>query len=131
LTQAHIVSGKAVKVSAKTLDVVEGLVKKAVGRKEKAKAQNTPNLPPRQDGKRSPAPTPVFSGANPSLPPRPTLRKRDKLILSAEVVFATMEESLHRILDTSSEEITRVVTHKYAQSSRSRYLADCTITQAR
>jgi len=114
LTQAHIVSGKAVQVSTKTIEVVGSLVKKAVGRKERAKAQNPPNLPPRQDGKRSLTPS---SDRGPTLPTRPMLRKRDKLILSAEVVFSTIEESLNRVLDTSSEEITRIVTHKRGEES--------------
>ena len=109
LTQAHVVSGKAVKVSSKTLEVVDGLVKKAVGRKEKMKPRN----PPSQEVKQSLTPSSNFS--DPGLhPPQPTLRKKDKIILSAEVVLATIEESINRLLDVSSEEITRVVTHKYA-----------------
>lgn len=130
LTQAHMVSGKAVKVSAKTIEVVDGLVKKAVGRKEKPKPQYLPNLPPKQEGKRGLTPPSTFPDPGPSLPPRPTLRKRDRLILSAEVVLSTMEESINRILDTGSEEITRVVTHKYVQRLRPRYGTDRAIPQA-
>ena len=114
-----MVSGKAVKVSSKTIEVVDGLIKKAVGRKEKAKPQspapgtrNVPqNLPSKDGGRGSPI-LPSDSGP-PSLPPRPALRKRDKLILSADVVLSTVEESIKRMLDTGSEEVTRVVTHKY------------------
>lgn len=106
-----MVSGKAVKVSARTIEVVDGLVKKAAGRKEKPKSQNLPNLPPRREGKGGRSPSPDSFALR---SPKPTLRKRDKLILSAEVVLSTIEESMTRILDTGSEEITRVVTHKYA-----------------
>jgi spartin len=121
LTQAHIVSGKAVKVSAKTIEVVDGLIKNAVGRKEKGKPQSPipgtrgvpPNLSPRSGDKGSLTPPPAFSDSGPPpLPPRPTLRKRDKLILSADVVLSTIEESIMRIIDTGSEEITRLVAHK-------------------
>ena len=114
-----MVSGKAVKVSSKTIEVVDGLIKKAVGRKEKAKPQSPapgtrsvpPNLPSRNGGRESPMPS--SDSGPPSLPPRPALRKRDKVILSADVVLSTIEESIKRIIDTGSEEITRVVTHKY------------------
>ena len=106
-----MVSGKAVSVSAKTIEVVDSLIKKAVGRKEKPTPRNPPNTPPREGGNRA--------------PPKPTLRKRDKLILSADVVFSTLEESIFRIVDTGSEEITRIVAHKYAsQSFDLSYVAD-------
>lgn len=119
LTQAHTVSGKAVRVSAKTIEVVDGLIKKAAGRKEKARPQHSPYVPPRSGGKGDFAPSPAFSDARPPLPPRPALRKRDKIILSADVVLSTIEENIVRLLDTGSEEVTRVVTHKYAQNPRS------------
>jgi len=127
-----MVSGKAVKVSTKTVEVVDSLIKKAVGRKEKTEPQNpTPgtrgfpqNLPPRGGEKGSLTPPSTSDSAPPPLPPRPTLRKRDKLILSADVVLSTIEESIKRMLDTGSEEITRVVTHKYVHRPRSWCLAD-------
>ena len=118
LTQAHTVSGKAVKVSTKTVEVVDSLIKKAVGRKERANPTSgtrgvPPNLPPRDGGKGGPTPPSTsFDSAPPPLPPRPALRTRDKVILSAEVVLSTIDESIRRILDTGSEEITRVVGHK-------------------
>lgn len=117
LTQAHLISGKAVKVSSKTVEVVDGLIKKAVGRKEKAKPQSPPNLPPRNGEKGVQTPSSGLSDVPPPIPPRPTLRKRDRLILSAEVVFATIEESFLRVVDTGSEEITRVVAHKHGEES--------------
>ncbi|KAF9650914.1 hypothetical protein BDM02DRAFT_3140314 [Thelephora ganbajun] len=126
LTQTHAVSGKAVKLSAKTVEIVDSLIKEAVGRKEKAKPQNPtpstrnvpPNLPPKYEEKGTLPPSSVFSDSGPpSLPPRPTLRKRDKLILSADLVFSTIEESIKRIIDTGGEEITRVVTHKCGEES--------------
>ena len=110
-----MVSGKAVKVSAKTVEVVDGLIKKAVGRRERP--QNTrglsPSPPPMGGGKGGPDSPP------PPLPPRPALRKRDKLLLSADLVLSTIDESLRRVIDTGSEEITRVVAHKCVNPSRS------------
>lgn len=119
LTQAHVISGSAVKVSAKTVEIVDGLIKKAVGRKEKQKQipQSPPNFPPRNGEKGVPTPPPGFSDVPPPIPPRPTLRKRDRVILSAEVVLSTIEESFLRVVDTGSEEITRIVTHKYVRRS--------------
>jgi len=121
-----MVSGKAVKVSAKTVEVVDGLIKRAVGRKEKQIYPNStpgihsvpPNLPPRIGERGISIPSSSFSGFGPPpLPPRPTLRKRDKLILSADVVLSTFEESIKRIIDGGGEEITRVVTHKRGEES--------------
>lgn len=117
LTQAHMVSGKAVKVSAKTIEVVDSLIKKAVGRNERARAQNPPNTPPSYEGKGGLAPPSGYPGVGPPLPSRPKLRKRDKLILSADVVLSTIEESIKRVLDSGSEEVTRVVTHKRGEES--------------
>ena len=117
-----MVSGKAVKVSAKTIEVVDGLIKRAVGRKDKSIYHNStlgiragpPNLPPRTGEKGVFTPSSGFPDSGPPLlPPRPTLRKRDKVILSADVVLSTFEESIKRIIDGGREEITRVVTHKY------------------
>ena len=123
-----MVSGKAVKVSSKTIEVVDGLIKKAVGRKEKAKPQSPapgnrgvpPNLSSKNGGRGSPIPS--SDPGPPPLPSRPALRKRDKLILSADVVLSTVEESIKRIIDTGSEEVTRVVTHKYVRPLRSLYV---------
>jgi len=115
-----MVSGKAVNVSSKTIEVVDGLIKKAVGRKERAKPQSPPpgtrGVPPRWSGEKGSLPPPSDSGP-PPLPPRPALRKRDKVILSADVVLSTIEESIKRIIDTGSDEITRVVAHKYVHRS--------------
>jgi len=121
-----MVSGKAVNVSAKTVEVVDGLIKRAVGRKEKQKYPNStpgihavpPNPPPRIGGKGVSTPSMSFSDPGlPPLPPRPTLRKRDRVILSAEVVLSTFEESIKRVLDSGTEEVTRVVTHKRGEES--------------
>jgi len=53
----------------------------------------------------------------PPLPLRPSLRKRDKIILSADLILGTMEESARRILDTGSDELTKVVGHKRGQEA--------------
>ncbi|KAJ7778669.1 hypothetical protein DFH07DRAFT_901341 [Mycena maculata] len=72
LTAIHSVSGEAVKVSAKTVELIDGLIKSAVGSsKGKAKASSTlspnpkPPLPPR-------APTPSSSYLAPPPPYTPS-----------------------------------------------------------
>lgn len=142
LTQAHAVSGTAVKISGKTIEVVEGLIKKAVGAKEGSSSNrikrfhplahppnytapypdDKPPLPPRKgDSEKSGYPTsngvlppPLLDrGGPPPLPERLPLRKRDRIILSADLVLSTIEESARQALDVGQHEATKIVTHKY------------------
>ncbi|KAH9483660.1 hypothetical protein JR316_0003130 [Psilocybe cubensis] len=73
-------------------------------------------------GTRSPAsyaPSPAPSGGPPPIPPR--LSTKDHILISADLILSTIDHSTRRVLDTGTEQLGRVVGHKYgpeaAQSS--------------
>ncbi|KAJ7771522.1 hypothetical protein B0H16DRAFT_1305641 [Mycena metata] len=159
LAAVHSVSGEAVKVSAKTVEIIDGMLKKALGSsKGKGKATLTPGsgssrppLPPR-----APSPAPYLAppppyttspdkvpltSEKPPLPPRrqpspspsrassptpPALPRRKsgeaislklsttaRLLLSADLIWSTIDNSTRRLLDSGSENLGTVVGHKY------------------
>ncbi|KAI0737901.1 hypothetical protein C8Q80DRAFT_1222634 [Daedaleopsis nitida] len=188
LSHTYAISGQAAKVSSRTVSIVEGLIKKAVGLdKGKSKAapetrpppsnapssstvqslssmpsdapppypggpvatpDGKPPLPPRRTGPttalgpapplppRSKSPFPSSAPPTPSLDtasasgsstpgakPKP-LKTHHKLLLSANLVLATVDDSLTRALDVGSERVTAVVGHKYgADAAHSTHLA--------
>lgn len=79
-----------------------------------------PPLPPRQDVPSnypqtpSPQPAPVpgisTSGSPSSQPP---LKTRHRLLLSADLILATMDSSVKRIVSVGGDNLTRAVEHKY------------------
>ncbi|TFK40246.1 hypothetical protein BDQ12DRAFT_489182 [Crucibulum laeve] len=198
LHQVHAVSGKAVQVSAKTVSVIDNMIRRAMGAKAKrprtqfvpsvvagrgtgvsagmseydtsksaflsgmpqvtrspspgatsslspppyavhARAPETlgekPALPPR----RSPSPSSWHSapplplrggetnkgrGLSPTdilHPPQPKLTKKDRVLISADLILSTIDDSTRKILDTGTESLGKVMGHKYgpeaAQSS--------------
>ena len=178
LSRAYAISGQAVKVSSKTIDIVENLIKRAVGAptdKSKAppvpprlqpsssapaspnlsadppaypgSADGKPPLPPRHST--SAVPT-LGSGPAPPLPPRgkspvpsstpgtpaaasgtstpvgvaKPLGRRGKIALSANLILATVDDSIRRTWDVGSERATAVVAHKYGpEAAKSTHLA--------
>jgi spartin len=127
LSQAHAVSGKAVKVSGKTIEIVEGLIKKAVGAKDRPSSRPKRLHPLAQPDYKNQSPLPSEKGGStlstsrgpgdysqgpPALPERLPLRKRDRIILSADLILSTIEESARAVIDAGQHEITKVVTHK-------------------
>ena len=178
LSRAYAISGQAVKVSSKTIDIVENLIKRAVGAPtDKSKAPPVPpRLQPSSSAPASPnrsADPPAYSGAadgKPPLPPRhstsavPTLGsgpapplpprgkspvpgstpgtpaaasgtstpvsvakplgRRGKIALSANLILATVDDSIRRTWDVGSERATAVVAHKYGpEAAKSTHLA--------
>ncbi|TFK88297.1 hypothetical protein K466DRAFT_521073 [Polyporus arcularius HHB13444] len=181
LSRAYAISGQAVKVSSKTVDIVEGLIKRAVGASDKGKARSQssapsapsvpsvsadapppypgpsaapapdgkPPLPPRRNAApgagaapspgpapplppRGKSPQPGSQAATPSAPASgastPGAAKRakmtDKLLLSANLILSTVDDSLKRTFDVGSERVSAVVAHKYGpEAGRSTHLA--------
>lgn len=148
----HAFTGQAVKVSSKTMGLIDDIVHKAVGKSEKP-AKATPvkysgspiertgppppyatytpqpraatSLAPFADGKpglpprRSPSPTPLASTSStppPPLPPRNVgLIKR--AILSADLIFSTLEYSGKQLLDVGSESLGNIAGHRYGPAA--------------
>ncbi|KAF8061667.1 hypothetical protein FPV67DRAFT_1631163 [Lyophyllum atratum] len=177
LAGVHAVSGQAVKVSAKTVSMVDSMIRRAMGGKAKKPRQfipgkpssaapgmlsptpsiggKAPQLPPRtpspSGAKSHLAPPPSYSGMplpgsfpadKPALPPRRStspapplpprtvsgmpenvvvapqpvrgpLSKKERVLLSADLILSTIDHETRRLLDTSTESIGAVVGHKY------------------
>lgn len=142
LATVHAMSGQAVQVSAKTITLVDSMIKRAVGRKEKSKDKTSMSTSTLSLGTssmsrgRSPSPLPSYS-EKPTLPPRkgdissspaqrPPLPPRsgsgseagavgtkDRLILSAALILSTIDNSAKQILDVGSKQLNAVVEHKW------------------
>ncbi|KAJ7491148.1 hypothetical protein FB451DRAFT_1080019 [Mycena latifolia] len=163
LAAVHSVSGEAVKVSAKTVQIIDGMIRSALG-SSKGKGRPShpaalaPPLPPRAPSpsslappppytksasaplspgekpllppRREPSPTPTSSTIPPSLPPRTKsgspmgstpgqeqvaikLSKTTRILLSADLIWSTIDNSTRRILDSGTSTLGTVVGHKY------------------
>ncbi|KAI0648358.1 hypothetical protein C8Q79DRAFT_571098 [Trametes meyenii] len=189
LSRAYAVSGQAVKVSQKTIGVVESMIRRAVGGRDKPNAPTlarpqpplratsvasapvppvsaalsssssasppppypgystsldsgkpplpprrgpAPPLPPRSRSK-SPLPgedppsvsqfQPPVPGAAPAGEGKP-LKAHHKLLLSANLILATVDDSAKRVFDGASTNLTAVMGHKYgADAGKSTHLA--------
>ncbi|KAL4245531.1 hypothetical protein ABKN59_009831 [Abortiporus biennis] len=123
LSQAHVLSEKAAWASARTADFVGGLIKHAVGRKTLA-ASASGTTTPGNGNKSTPPPNPTplsttpSSSKPPTPPPRKPLRTRDRFILSANLLLATVDDSGKRLLDASTDRLGAVVGHKYGSQAQ-------------
>ncbi|KAJ7184434.1 hypothetical protein C8R46DRAFT_1064051 [Mycena filopes] len=155
LAAVHSVSGEAVKISAKTVAIIDDMIKKALGSsKGKGRATLTPGpppLPPRAPSpaapylapppytkspdmtppmtekpalppRRQPSPSPSrgSSPVPPALPPRKSaetvslkLTTTARILLSADLILSTIDNSTRRIFDSGTENLGVVVGHKY------------------
>ncbi|KAF9533609.1 hypothetical protein CPB83DRAFT_783294 [Crepidotus variabilis] len=162
MSTVHTMSGEAVKISGKTVNAIDGMIRRAMGAKPKRTkllGQPGPNTmapppvparapspggnsgfaPPPYNGTdekgasyfpypsysrgppRQPSPVPPTSATSPPpLPPRFT--NKEKILISAELILSTLDDSMHKLIDSSSSSITNVMGHKYgpeaAESSR-------------
>ncbi|KAF6765017.1 hypothetical protein DFP72DRAFT_954761 [Ephemerocybe angulata] len=141
LNKVHAVSGEAVKVSAKTVGFIDGLIRKAMGAKPKrerpaffgpaagqapSSGAASPSYAQYQPGEKSaglnpPAygsrpGTPSGSGsasAPPPLPPRKPLTNKDRILISADLILSTIDHSTRQLLDASTQQVGKVMHHKY------------------
>ncbi|KAI0081448.1 hypothetical protein K474DRAFT_1688682 [Panus rudis PR-1116 ss-1] len=175
LTKAHALTGQAARASAKTADLVESMIRRAVGGKPKISPSSSASgsglgggLPPAPvitspgykvytpKGKGAASPTSQYLGAGtpPPLPPRSrnasaeklpldTSRpgtpntgvtqedqqpkkagRKEKLMLSANLVLSAVDDSVSRVFEVGSEQLSAVVGHKYGpQAGHSTHLA--------
>jgi spartin len=131
LASVHAFSGQAVKVSHQTLKFIDKMIDKAIGgpgSSVKGKVTATsptptsqpssaflapdskPPLPPR----RTPSPDGAAPGPStkpPQLPPR-NLSRKARLVLSADLILSTLDESVKQLLDVSTGSIDAFVSHK-------------------
>ncbi|KAJ7272939.1 senescence-associated protein-domain-containing protein [Mycena rebaudengoi] len=134
LATVHSVSGQAVKVSGKTVALIDSMIKRAIGSAKGKQSTATlapgPPLPPRSTSPSFPPPPYTSSpGEKPSLPPRrqpspapasapPTLPPRKvsttaRILLSADLILSTIDHSTRRLLDSGTQTVGTVVGHKY------------------
>ncbi|KAF8966484.1 hypothetical protein BDZ97DRAFT_1657594 [Flammula alnicola] len=133
LSKVHALSGEAVKSSAKTVALIDSMISHAIGAKptctkysatgvpasgsNPSLSPSGPPLPPH-----TPSPTPLRSDAGTSAagaltqqPPLPErrLKAKDHILISADLILSTIDDSTRRILDVGTEQIGKVVNHKY------------------
>ncbi|KAJ3732124.1 senescence-associated protein-domain-containing protein [Lentinula guzmanii] len=140
LTHAHALTAQAVKVSGKTLSLIDDMISKIIGNKSKPSTAvpssssihtgmpppppySKPLLPPRNTsehlklpGPEKPPLPPRHAVTAPPLPPR-TLTKKVKLVLSADLILSTIDESLKQLIDVGGRSATRVVQHRYGSEA--------------
>jgi len=143
LSQAPALSETAARASARTADYVGSLIGRAVGGKKSGSSSNQsskptspspwppgspPPLPyrprtPNSAPSSPPRPSKTSSSSSsssqpPTLPPRKPLRTRDRLVLSANLLLATVDDSAKRMLEVGTERIGAVVGHKYGPEAQ-------------
>lgn len=136
LQTIHAMSGQAVQVSAKTIGMLDGIIRKVVGGKDsKGKGRETappimastlsvrgaasrsssPGLapPPYTEKPRLPprSNSRASSPQPPPLPPR-NLNTKTRLILSVDLILSTLDDSMKRILNVGGQQLDAVVGHK-------------------
>ena len=153
LSAVHAMSGQAVQISAKTLGLLDSMIKRAIGSgtgKEAGRGRvnmpmstsmlypgapsinrsrssspappaygEKPPLPPRRELSPQPPALPPRSGSSTSLKPGPpaTFRKRDRLMISVDMILSTIDNSAKQIMDVGSQQLNAVVGHKCASLS--------------
>lgn len=150
LHKVHAVSGEAVKVSAKTVNFIDGMIRRAVGAKAKREkpqfyptpgphgvappplssptpsnysAKSSAGLAPPAYGPAPGSPGGSYRGGRspspgpPPLPPREgsakPLSTKDRVLISADLILSTIDHSTRRVLDTGTDQVGKVMTHKY------------------
>ncbi|KAH7928190.1 hypothetical protein BV22DRAFT_1005393 [Leucogyrophana mollusca] len=176
LSTVHTISAQAATVSSKTVSLVDSMIKRAVGAKQRNQRDSTstpsrPPLPPRIVSSTSepikqstggmlkpplpprsvsPSPSlPPYSHEKPALPPRqlnqnkssspqsghlpsraqsplpppgstnpkPTIRTRERVLLSADLVLSSIDDSMRQFVDAGSANLGRAVEHKYGREA--------------
>lgn len=128
LERVHTFSGKAAQASAKTADVVEGVIRRAMGGKPKVSSPQPAYATPLVYGgppppyavytpKPRPVPTPpVVLERLPSPepepgPPKPVTTKL-KLLMGANLILTSVDDSARRMFEIGSDRLGAVVGHK-------------------
>lgn len=136
LSKVHAVSGEAVKVSAKTVGYIDSMIRRAMGAKPKrdrtafmrtgsAPGSPIPSAGQEKSGGLAPPPyTGAGSGSSrspspgppPPLPPR-KLTTKDRVLISADLILSTIDDSTRKILDAGTQQVGKVMHHKYGEEA--------------
>ncbi|KAI0338958.1 hypothetical protein BDW22DRAFT_1362294 [Trametopsis cervina] len=140
LSRAHAISGQARAVTSKTAEMVGGMIRRAVGGKA-----DPPSSTPSSSVSARPVsplyqgPPPPYAVYTPKLPPRPPrieqsfnptdeknsepeerkpLRTIDRVVMSANLVLTTIDDSARRMFEVSNDRLGAVVGHKYGADAQ-------------
>ncbi|KAL1744751.1 hypothetical protein HDZ31DRAFT_63813 [Schizophyllum fasciatum] len=75
-----------------------------------------PPLPPRDLGPPSPVPRDIDPTPPPPLPPR-DLRTRDRVLLSADLILSTIDDSTRQLIEAGVVNFGKVMGHRYGQDA--------------
>ncbi|KAJ3539237.1 hypothetical protein NMY22_g4826 [Coprinellus aureogranulatus] len=136
LSKVHAVSGEAVKVSAKTVGYIDSMIRRAMGAKPKRDRTafmrtGTPSStpPPSAATEKGGLAPPPYSGSGssrspspgvpPPLPPRDRtkLTNKDRILISADLILSTIDDSTRKILDAGTQQVGKVMHHKYGEEA--------------
>ncbi|PFH53588.1 hypothetical protein AMATHDRAFT_73383 [Amanita thiersii Skay4041] len=128
LTAVHAVSSQAVNVSSKTVNLIDNMIRRAMGVKPqkgrtaspclspepRVPSPEKPPLPPRK----TPSPIPPVSplpGSSTSPPPDgpKRLSTKTRILLSADLILSTVDNSTRQMLDAGTKTVADVMRHKY------------------
>ncbi len=134
LARAYNLSGQAARASSRTADAVEGLIRRAVGGKDKATPPPRATFNPGPPSEISHSTPPAYAVYLPKHKPQLSqtsaekdrkdvrvspdensdkpLRTLDKVLLSANLVLSTVDDSARRVFEVGSERLGAVVGHK-------------------
>jgi spartin len=146
ISTVHAMSGQAVQISTQTLGLLDKMIKRAVGSKGKrgriresipmgGSTLSPGSIASPVTRSRSPSPVPPPYSEKPPLPPRPSrspsplppssssmgpvdrLRKRDRFIISADMILTSIDDSAKQIMDVGGQQLNAVIGHKYGDEA--------------
>ncbi|KAI0093740.1 senescence-associated protein-domain-containing protein [Irpex rosettiformis] len=131
LSKVHIFSGQARTVSSKAVDAVGGVIRRAMGAKPDTPPipLYSPTAPLYESGppppyavytpkpRRPPPPPPSVEKEEEPSEPKP-LKTLDKVLISANLVLTTIDDSARRMFEVSNDRLGAVVGHKYGMDAQ-------------
>lgn len=114
LSIVHDISTKAVKVSSKTVELVDDVVKQVMGATDHPSQSSSPvpslspSARPLSPQSGTLIPLPSTSGVQ----PRAQISTEERLLASADLILSTLDDSARRVFNVGTEELGKVVGHK-------------------
>lgn len=131
LSIAHAITAEAVKVTSKTVELVDGMIEKVIAGSDTRTLESTPRpSQPLSPGPSLPEPTgpetltPTLRADTTSdAQPQVQLSIKDSLLISADLVFSTLGNSTQRAFQVGTEQFGKIVNHKYTHYSNNTHLS--------